>query len=363
MDTQELRALLTDGPFVSVHFDESHDTEDAAKQLRLRLKEIEAALEDQGADRPSVEAVLRTVEESSPPVGKAGRTIVAAHGAVLLDRRLAAPPPAQEARFSELPYFLPTVSHLDETPAHLVVLVDRTGADIEVHRPDGSVETETVHGQEHPVHKVRGGGPAHRDIQSHAEQTAHNNLSEVADHVAKTAERVRPRAIVLAGEVQARTELRERLPEPARSLAAEVDAGSRASGAGRDELDRAVHELLTGQRLRELDDLAERFRAEASRDSALAVTGLSAVTAALAEANVATLLVGDSGEASVYTGAEPAQVGVAQSRLDALGVEDPARRRADEALPYAAVAVGADVVVMDERLDLTDGFGALLRHP
>ncbi|GAB3361190.1 Rv2629 family ribosome hibernation factor [Amycolatopsis echigonensis] len=363
MDTRELRALLTDGPFVSVHFDESHDTEDAAKQLRLRLKEIEAALEDQGADRPSVEAVLRAVEESAPPVGRAGRTIVAAHGAVLLDRRLAAPPPAQEARYSELPYFLPTVSHLEEAPAHLVVLVDRTGADIEVHRPDGSVETETVRGQEHPVHKVRGGGPAHRDIQSHAEQTAHQNLAEVADHVAKAAERVRPRAIVLAGEVQARTELHDRLPEPARSLTAEVDAGSRAAGADRAELDRAVHELLTGQRLRELDDLAERFRAEASRESALAVSGLSAVTAALAEANVATLLVGDSGEATVYTGAEPTQIGAAPSRLDALGVDEPARRRADEALPYAAVAVGADVVVMDERLDLTDGFGALLRHP
>ncbi|MFB9927108.1 Vms1/Ankzf1 family peptidyl-tRNA hydrolase [Amycolatopsis halotolerans] len=363
MDTHELRALLTDGPFVSVHFDESHDTEDAAKQLRLRLKEIEATLEDQGADRPTVEEVLRAVEESPPPVGPAGRTVVAAHGTVLLDRRLAAPPPAQEARYSALPYFLPTVSHLEEAPAHLVVLVDRTGADIEVHRPDGSVETETVQGQEHPVHKVRGGGPAHRDIQSHAEQTTRRNLSEVADRIAKAAERVRPRAIVLAGEVQARTELRERLPEPARSLTAEVDAGGRASGADRAELDRAVHELLTGQRLRELDDLADRFRAGAGRDSALAVSGLSAVTAALAEANVATLLVGGSGEASVYTGTEPTQVGVAKPRLDALGADDPARRRADEALPYAAVAVGADVVVMDERLDLADGFGALLRHP
>ncbi|WP_020659597.1 Vms1/Ankzf1 family peptidyl-tRNA hydrolase [Amycolatopsis benzoatilytica] len=362
MDTAELHALLTDGPFVSVHFDESHDTEDAAKQLRLRLKEIDAALDEQGADRPTAEAVLHTAAADPPPVGQGGRSLVAAHGAVLLDRRLAAPPPAQEARYSALPYFLPTVTHTDDVPVHLVVLVDRVGADMELHRADGSVETETVRGQDHPVHKVRGGGPAHRDIQSHAEQTAHQNLAEVADRVAKAAERARPRVIVLAGEVQARAELHDRLSAPVRAITAEVDTGGRAPGADRAELDRSVRELLAGRRLVELDDLAERFRAESARRSGLAANGLPSVAGALAAANVDTLLISDPGDAAVYTGPEPAQVGVRAGDLEASGVDHPVRRRADEALPYAAVAVGADVVVMDERLELADGFGAILRH-
>jgi len=362
VDTHNLRTLLTGGPFISVHFDETHDTEDAAKQLRLRLKEIEAALDEQGADRPTVEAVLRTATAGPPPVGPAGRSVVAARGAVLLDRRLAAPPPFQEARYSALPYFLPTVTHTDAVPDHLVVLVDSLGADLELHRADGTVETELVHGQDHPVHKVRGGGPAHRDIQSHAEETVRQNLAEVADRVAKTAEHVRPRVIVLSGEVQARTELHDLLPATVHPLVAEVDAGGRAPGADRAELDQATHELLAGQHLLELDDLAERFRAETGRASGLAADGLPAVADALAAANVATLLISEPGDASVYTGPAPVQLGLRADDLDAMGVDRPVRRRADEALPYAALAAGADVVVMDERLELADGFGAILRH-
>ena len=92
------------------------------------------------------------------------------------------------------------------------------------------------------------------------------------------------------------------------------------------------------------------------------MSGLEAVTAALAEANVATLLVGSPGDTSVFTGPEPAQVAVGKAGLQALGVSDPEQRRADEAIPFAAVATGAAVVVLDERLDLWEGFGALLRH-
>jgi len=110
VDTTALRDLTdADGPFASVHFDFSHDTEDAAKLLALRLKEIEAGLTDQRADPATVEAVLRAVRDSAPPVGKAGRSIIAAHGDVLLDRRLAAPPPEPVVRFSALPYLLPLI--------------------------------------------------------------------------------------------------------------------------------------------------------------------------------------------------------------------------------------------------------------
>ncbi|MET7997352.1 Vms1/Ankzf1 family peptidyl-tRNA hydrolase [Amycolatopsis sp. NPDC005232] len=364
MDTHDLRPLTTTtGPFASVHFDQSHDTEDAAKQLRLRLKEINATLSEQDADPATVAAITAAIEAAPPPVGQAGRSLIAAHGEIVADRRLAAPPAAQEARYSDLPYFLPVVTHAEDAPEHVVVLVDRHGADVEVHHPDGTVRTETVQGPEDDVHKVRGGGPARRNLQHRTEEAVRHNLEGVAAAVAKTVERTNTRLVVLAGEVQARAELLGLLPEPVRAVTEETDAGGRAAGADRAELDEHVHELLAGRHLGELDDLAERFRAEAGRGSGLAVIGLEAVTAALSEANVATLLVGDPGDAEVLTGREPTQVGVAAPRLAALGASEPARHRADEALPYAAVAVGADVVVMDERLDLPGGFAALLRHP
>ncbi|WP_326836076.1 Vms1/Ankzf1 family peptidyl-tRNA hydrolase [Amycolatopsis rhabdoformis] len=363
MDTSDLRPLTTaTGPFASVHLDESHDTEDAAKQLRLRLKEICAALSEQDADPATVEAIVAAIEDTPPPVGAAGRSIVAAHGEVVADRRLSAPPGEQEARYSDLPYFLPVVLHAGDAPEHLVVLVDRHGADVEVHHPDGTVHTETAQGSEDDVHKVRGGGPEHRSLRSRAEEAVRHNLEEVAAHVAKTVQHTGAGLVVLAGEVQARAELLNLLPEPVRAITEQSDSGGRAAGADRTELDEYVRELLIGRRLGELDDLAERFHAETGRGSGLAVSGLEAVTAALSEANVATLLVGDPGDAHVLTGPEPTQVGVAKPRLAALGAGDPSAHRADEALPFAAVAVGADVVVMDERLDLQDGFAALLRH-
>ncbi|WP_329048028.1 Vms1/Ankzf1 family peptidyl-tRNA hydrolase [Amycolatopsis sp. NBC_01488] len=362
MDTATLRDLTADdGPFASVHFDFSHDTEDAAKQLELRLKEIEASLSDQRADPATIEAVLRAVRASEPPVGKAGRSIIAAHGSVLLDRRLAAPPPSQVVRFSALPYLLPLATHAEENPKYVLVVVDRVGAEITEYA-DGGPRTETVEGENHPVHKVRGGGTAHHNLQNSAEETARRNLVDVADHVAKAVERSGAHLVVLAGEKQARTALHETLPEAVRRIATEVDAGSRADGSSREGLDRQVHELLTGRRLAALDDLAERFRAGSGREGGLAVTGLEAVTSALAEANVETLLVGSPGDTTVFGGPDPAQVAVGKAGLQALGVAEPEQRRADEAIPFAAVATGAQVAVLDERVDLWEGFGAILRH-
>lgn len=362
MDTSALRDLTTaGGPFASVHFDASYDTEDAAKQLALRSKEIEAALSDQRADRETVTAVLRAIRDGERPVRKAGRSIIAAHGSVLLDRHLAAPPPSQVVRYSALPYLLPLATHVEETPRYVVVVTDRVGAEVTEHGP-GAPRTETVEGTDHPVHKVRGGGSAHHDIQNRAEETARQNLEEVARHVAKAVERSRAEFVVLAGEVQARSELHGLLPEAVRRITTEVDTGSRAPGSSREELDRRVHELVTGRHLADLDDVAETFRAESGRESGLAVSGLEAVTTALAEANVATLLVGSPGDTAVFAGPEPAQVAVGKAGLQALGVAEPEQRRADEAIPFAAVATGAEVVVLDERLDLWEGFGALLRH-
>ncbi|MGW4485388.1 Rv2629 family ribosome hibernation factor [Amycolatopsis sp. NPDC004368] len=364
MDTSDLRPLTTaTGPFASVHVDESHDSETAAKQLRLRLKEICAALSEQDADPDTVDAIVAAIEDSPPPVGPAGRSLIAAHGEIVADRRLAGPPATQEARYSDLPYFLPVVTHTQDASAYVVVLVDRHGADVEVHQADGTARTETVQGPEDDVHKVRGGGPAHRNLQNRAEEAVRHNLEDVAEHIARTVQRTRAHLVVLAGEVQARAELLNLLPEPVRAITQESGAGGRAAGADRAELDEHIRELLAGRHLAELDDLAERFRAEVGRGSGLAVSGLEAVTAALSESNVETLLVGDPGDAEVLTGREPTQVGMATPRLAALGAERPAAHRADEALPFAAVAVGADVVVMDERLDLPGGFAALLRHP
>ncbi|TNC23760.1 Rv2629 family ribosome hibernation factor [Amycolatopsis alkalitolerans] len=347
MDTSWLRPVTeADGPFASVHMDESHDTEDAMKQLDLRLREVETELAAQGADPQTVAAVVAAVRDSRPPAGKAGRGVIAARGSVLVNRRLAGPPATPEVRFSPLPYLVPLAVHTDEWPPYVVAAVDRVGAEIAEHGP-GKPRTHVVRGADHPVHKVRGGGTAHREIQKHTEETTRQNLAETAREIAKTAERTAAAFVFLAGEVQSRSAVRELLPEALRPITVEVGTGD----------DRRIQEALTGHQLAGLDEVAAEFRAESGRTPGRAVAGLDAVTTALTEANVATLLVASPGDATVFTGRRPADVAVGKSGLDA-----PVARRADEALPFAAVATGADLAVLDERLDLWEGFGALLRH-
>ena len=90
--------------------------------------------------------------------------------------------------------------------------------------------------------------------------------------------------------------------------------------------------------------------------------GLGPTTAALREANVAALVIGDPGmgDQVVWTGSRPQLVAVEPDELASYGSADRHRDRADEALPAAAIAVGADLLAGEETLG--DGVGALLRH-
>src|SRR4030081_1451201 len=95
-----------------------------------------------------------------PPGGRGGRILVAAHSLVHVDERLAGPPASHVVRWSALPYLLPLVTHFEERPRYVEVVVDKLGADITTYGPDDP-HSETVRGRKHPLHKVRGGGTAH----------------------------------------------------------------------------------------------------------------------------------------------------------------------------------------------------------
>jgi hypothetical protein len=65
VDTTTLREVTArDGPFASVYFDSSHDTEDAAAQLELRWRSIREQLADGGADRRRPSSPTRSAPRS-----------------------------------------------------------------------------------------------------------------------------------------------------------------------------------------------------------------------------------------------------------------------------------------------------------
>ncbi|HEX2130109.1 MAG TPA: hypothetical protein VHH15_01020 [Actinophytocola sp.] len=111
----------------------------------------------------------------------------------------------------------------------------------------------------------------------------------------------------------------------------------------------------------------DQFLFESSRPGGLAVDGLPHCTRSLRESNADALVVSvdQLGDDTVWVGGERWDqwhlVGTDES-LRTLGVP-VSSRRADEALPRAALAIGAEVIVTAEPLPLADGVGVLLRHP
>src|SRR5690349_10729342 len=94
MRLQQLRELVaTPGPFASVYVDASHDTEDAAHQAELRWQAARSELAELGTEQATIDAIGRALLDGPPPVGTAGRAVIAAGGDVLADEPLPVPPP------------------------------------------------------------------------------------------------------------------------------------------------------------------------------------------------------------------------------------------------------------------------------
>ncbi|MCP2163730.1 Rv2629 family ribosome hibernation factor [Goodfellowiella coeruleoviolacea] len=369
MDTTPLRHVVeADGPFVSVYFDSSHNTEDAEERIALEWRSLREELANQGASTAILDALQTELEEAGPDVGRAGRALIGAGDRVLLHERLPVPPPTRVARYSPAPYLLPLVRLSNQGVPHVVVVVDRVGAELLAVDRDGETVTEaSVSGREHPVHKVRGGGWAHRRMQQHAENVVKHNIEEVAEETDRLVRRLDAPLLVLAGEVRARSELHDALPTHCRSVAVEVEVGQRAAGGDPDALDNTVDELVNRHRHLQQQEVIDRFRTELERPGGQAVEGLDGVTTALREANAEVLLIGDLtlNEQTTWVGSDPAQVSINEEALRFVGSTTTSRQRADEAVPKAAVVTGCDLLVGDEQTPvghLRDNVGVLLRH-
>lgn len=367
MDTGVLREVLEHkGPFASIYIDGSHDTEDATKEGALRWRAVRARLVEQEPGESTLAALDEAMDSRSPAVGRAGRFVVAAGDGVLIDEYLPAPPAVPVARVSSLPYLLPLAAAGKQCVPHVVVLVDQIGAELRAVDGQGGVLADySVTGRDHPVHKVRGAGWSHRNVQRRAEATVKHNVDEVARETAHLVQRTRPRLLVLAGDPTPRAQLHAALPASCREIAVELDTGRRASGSDRGSFQHDVAEVVAQRWRAERDAVLERFRAELGRDGGRAVQGLRPTTEALREANVEALVISESGfdDKEVWTGSNPRLVAVEQADLHTIGTSGRVHGRADEALPAAAIAVGARLLAdAPERPRLADGVGALLRH-
>lgn len=359
-----LRDMLShEGTFASVHLDASHDTEDAAKVTELRWRSVQDQLAELDALQ-ELTGVLETAIDREPPVGRAGRLLVANTDTVFVDEYLAEPPAQPLVRVSSQPYLLPLADWQQSHVPHVAVAIDQHGADLYAEDANGTALTEEVEVADRAVRKVRGGGRAHVNLQRHAEEAVRRNVTDVAAEVADFAGTVDARLIAVAGDPHIRSQLREAMPENCRHLVAEIDHG-RAADPHHHTIDGAITELLEARRRDGLDEVLERFQT-AGGSPGLAVEGMSDTTGALREGNVEVLLIDANAvaERTVWTATDPTMVATSRQALHEVGVSDRGRIRADEALPVAAMASGAEVVAAFGEADLeaANGVGAILRH-
>ena len=361
------RVYAAPGPYATVCADVTHTSENAAAELELRARAVCERLAEQGAPETVVEAVRTRLLEGNAG-GAAGTlkgraVVVASDGAVVLDEALVAAPAQETAEWSPQPVLLPALPRLAGRIPHVVAVVDRVGADISVAGLPGAVDEErTVEGDTFHMRKVKVGGWAHNTYMHTAENQWIENADKVAEELASIARRLRPRFILVAGDVRARQILTDRADAEWSDLVVSMDAGGRAAGADRSPVDQREAELVAEHEAREIAEVVEQVEAAAAHG--LSVRGREAVVEALRKGQVETLVLADAqDDEKLLVGGSPLELGVDQHDMDALGIQGEVVP-ADRALVAAAVA-GASGVVVVPRAALPDGVpvAAVLRYP
>jgi peptide chain release factor subunit 1 len=350
MESDRFRQLLdTPGPFASVYFADSEDTDDDAAQRDLNWSALREQLEQQGADQSVIAEIEYAVMNVRPPISRGGRLVVAGSTGVVINEHLLRPAAEPVVRVSELPYIVPILEQGFEHSHYLLVVVDPTGAFITTHS-DVTRRSETVEADGCPAPEA----PA-------ADGYGDPKFCAVADRISELVHEASCDAVFVVGDVGPRSDLLAALPEPVRERVTSLPIGERRGGYDFEEIQRAIDVTLLRQRLSVIDSAAERFNAEVGRRSGLVAEGLGAVCSALRQGSVAMLILGKIDDATVVADEGLTTVAPNADVLSEQGAAPAKTLRADEALPLMAISVGASVVRTDERIAPADGIAAVLR--
>jgi peptide subunit release factor 1 (eRF1) len=361
-DLPELARLFDEpGPFVTVYLHTPAEIDNAAQRSELEWKNVRRELAEAGAPEP----VLDAIDPLVPDAHLNGQTlaVVANAGGLLLQQHHPDPPTRELWRIASLPSVGPLVEWAQMSPPHLLVLADRSGADIvAVVRGEHDVTEEVQPEDPHdPVlRKSKPGGWSQRRYQQRAENQWEKDAKEVADRVVGLCDEIGARLVVVAGDVRALEKLRSNLPERVLSICKEVE-GSRAVDGGIDELaDEAVRMVATVV-AEDTVALLEKFKEERGQGDR-AADGPARTLEALAGAQVDTLLIADDPDdaRTASFGPVPNMVGLDGATVKDMGVDNPQEGRLVDVCIRAAFGTGATVRLVPSHA-VTDGVGAILR--
>lgn len=356
-DLPELAELVgRPGPFATVALDTDRAVEKGGPRFELRWKDQRLALRDAGAPDDVLDRVgewLSAARLEGPSLGVVagpdGR-VVTAVGHDELGR--------DQASWDSLPRVGPMVAWHQASPPALLVVVDRTGADILLGGRDGG-PVEVVEGDDGPdIRRSSPGGWSQRNYQQLALERWRANAKEVAGAVREHVARVEPRLVAVAGDERATELLVHELAAELGDRLRRVSGGRGAGSEGHleDDAARMYRTVVAEDTVTLLEALKQEL---GQRDRGVA--GVVDTIAALRTAAVDTLVLHDdpTDERRLFFSVDdPLSVGVAES--DLAGAERRDGRLAD-VLVRAAWAGGASVRLTPRIPELADGVGALLR--
>ncbi|WP_035767954.1 hypothetical protein [Arthrobacter castelli] len=317
------------GPFATVYLEGRSPSDDAGQQIRLRWDDLRGRLAEAGAE----EAVLESLDdavmvEDIAEVQTDGRILVAnATGVVLNDAWDAALGAGDAAHWSAQPELGAYVREQARSVRLLVAIADQHGAVVrrlvvaESHTLDQRSERSVGSESDESAHKPREGALSHKQIQRRADEAVKQNVRGVAEHLDQAATSWKPDLVVLAGEVQGRTALRDELPKALQDHYVEIDSGGVE--------DEDAEEALAGELRKAAGEVSaerseqHRQRFEQAKAHNLVAEGAQAVALAARMGAVETLLLEYDRSSSEEASLLAAAAGVdAEAGLISTQVED-----------------------------------------
>ena len=147
LDVRDRLALIyaSPGPYVSVYLQTRPLLRNTDHDTVARWTGMRRALVSDGAPRKALDAIDARLSLPQPDESAAIGVIAAADGRTVVDHALE-PPRRDVAMVDTLPYAAPMVEWDQRRVPHLVVVVDRSGADIVSFHPDQRTEMTSVDG-------------------------------------------------------------------------------------------------------------------------------------------------------------------------------------------------------------------------
>ena len=348
------------GPFLSLYLNTEGDVENAAKRSRARWKTVRSDLPDKVVPG----AILERIDEIVPEAHLEGNglAVIADGNGILHVEHGPAVGQHDEASWGPLPRLLPIIRWRQSEPTYVVVLTDRTGADLFGFRRGSPELHAEVEGDHDVIRKVQGGGWSQRRYQQRAEDSWEHNAEQVAERLTRLVDQIEPAFVAVAGDVRAVQLLRESLPERVVELVHVIPKEIPLKLEEDAPLPEDVWALVE-QHVRETTEgLLARFTEERGQHDK-AAEGVEAAARSLALAQVAVLLIADGpdDDRDLWFGPDPALLAPTDRELKELGVDSPEQGPARDVLVRAALVTGAGIRVLDVPDRLEEGAGALLR--